>query len=162
MPGLPNELRIIFAEEFRRQVRNKGFMFFTALIVVVMIAAIPVTGFVVGLFEDAQEEAVEEAIGAMGAPDEGGIESTFGYVDPAGILPGAAKDESRIREFEQQRRRHRVRSVAARSTPSSCCRPTTSRRVGSRTTGRPATGARYGTTTYQCRSGISGHFSKTR
>ena len=102
MPGLPYELRIIFAEEFRRQVRNKGFMFFTVLIVVVMIAAIPVTGFVVGLFEDAQEEVVEEAIGAAAAPDDGGIESTFGYVDPAGILPGAAKDESRIREFDNK------------------------------------------------------------
>ena len=102
MPGLPYELRIIFAEEFRRQVRNKGFMFFTVLIVVVMIAAIPVTGFVVGLFEDAQEEVVEEAIAALAAPDEGGIESTFGYVDPAGILPGAAKDESRIREFDSK------------------------------------------------------------
>ena len=58
MPGLSYELRIIFAEEFRRQVRNKGFMFFTVLIVVVMVAAIPVTSLVVNLFEDAQEEGV--------------------------------------------------------------------------------------------------------
>ena len=102
MPGLPYELRIIFTEEFRRQVRNKAFMFFTVLIIVVMIAAIPVTGFVVGLFEDAQEEVVEEAIGAVAAPDDGSIESAFGYVDPAGILPGAAKDESQIREFDSK------------------------------------------------------------
>ena len=99
MPGLPYELRIIFAEEFRRQVRNKGFMFFTVLIVVVMIAAIPVTGFVVGLLEDAQDEAVAGATTPERAPDEGGIESTFGYFDPAGILPGAAKSESPLREF---------------------------------------------------------------
>lgn len=99
MPGLPYELRIIFAEEFRRQVRNKGFMFFTVLIVVVMIAAIPVTGFVVGLFEDAQEEVIEEAISTVPSPDDGGIEETFGYYDPAGVLPGAAKNESPLREF---------------------------------------------------------------
>ena len=102
MPVLPYELRIIFAEEFRRQVRNKGFMFFTVLIVVVMIAAIPVTGFVVGLFEDAQDEAIAGASALGPAPDEGDVESTFGYVDPAGILPGAAKDESRIREFDSK------------------------------------------------------------
>ena len=98
MPGLPYELRIIFAEEFRRQIRNKGFMFFTALIVVVMVAAIPVTGFVVGLFEDAQEDTGGSAA-AESTSDGGGIESTFGYVDSAGILPGAAKAESPLREF---------------------------------------------------------------
>ncbi len=99
MPGLPYELRIIFAEEFRRQVHNKGFMFFTVLIIVVMIAAIPVTGFVVGLLEDAQDEAIAGASAPEPAPDEGGVETTFGYFDPAGILPGAAKDESPLREF---------------------------------------------------------------
>ncbi len=98
MPGLPYELRVIFAEEFRRQVRNKGFMFFTVLIVVLMLAAIPVTGFVVGLLDDEQEKAAEGAP----VPGEGDIESTFGYVDPAGILPGAAKDESGIREYDSK------------------------------------------------------------
>ena len=98
MHGLPYELRIIFAEEFRRQIRNKGFMFFTALIVVVMVAAIPVTGFVVGLFGDAQEDTGGGAA-AESTSDGGGIESTFGYVDSAGILPGAAKAESPLREF---------------------------------------------------------------
>ena len=101
MPGLSYELRIIFAEEFRRQVRNKGFMFFTVLIVVVMVAAIPVTSLVVNLFEDAQEEGVGgTAAPAPASDDVGGIESTFGYVDPAGILPGAAKTESSLREFD--------------------------------------------------------------
>lgn len=102
MPGLPYELRIIFAEEFRRQVRNKGFMFFTVLIVVVMVAAIPVTGFVVGLLEDAREEVVGEATAPGQEADGGGVESTFGYYDPAGILPGAAKDESPLREFDSK------------------------------------------------------------
>ena len=102
MPGLPYELRIIFAEEFRRQVRNKGFMFFTVLIVVVMVAAIPVTGFVVGLLEDAQEEVAGEATAPGQAAGDGGVEATFGYYDPAGILPGAAKDESLLREFESK------------------------------------------------------------
>ena len=102
MPGLPYELRIIFAEEFRRQVRNKGFMFFTVLIVVVMVAAIPVTGFVVGLLEEAQDEVVGEATAPGQAEDDGGVESTFGYYDPAGILPGAAKDESQLREFDSK------------------------------------------------------------
>ncbi len=98
MPGLPYELRIIFAEEFQRQIRNKGFMFFTVLIVVMMAAAIPVTGFVVGMLEDAQEDTVGSAA-AESTSEGGGIESTFGYVDPAGILPDAAKAEAPLREF---------------------------------------------------------------
>ena len=99
MPGLPYELRIIFAEEFRRQIRNKGFMFFTVVILVGIIAAIPVTGFVVGLFEDAQDEAITSATTPESTSDEGGAEYTFGYYDPAGVLPDAAKSESPIREF---------------------------------------------------------------
>ena len=95
MPGLPYELRIIFAEEFRRQVRNKGFMFFTVLIVVVMVAAIPVTGFVVGLLEDAQEEVVGEATAPGQEADGGGVEYTFGYYDPAGILPARPRTSLR-------------------------------------------------------------------
>ena len=99
MPGLPNELRIIFAWEFRRQIRNKGFMFFTALIVVLMVGAIPVTPLIANLFEDAQEESAAAAIAEPAAVGRGGTESTFGYVDPADILPGAAKSESPLRLF---------------------------------------------------------------
>ena len=81
MPGLPYELRVIFAEEFRRQIRNKGFMFFTVLIVVLMVVAIPVAPVVVDLVKGAAEggPADEEA--------RGGPELGYGYVDPAGILP---------------------------------------------------------------------------
>ena len=99
MPGLSNELRIIFDWEFRRQIRNKGFMFFTALIVVLMVGAIPVTPLIANLFEDAQEESAATAIPEPAAVGRGGTESTFGYVDPAGILPGAAKSESPMRLF---------------------------------------------------------------
>ena len=99
MPGLPNELRIIFAWEFRRQIRNKGFMFFTALIVVLMVGAIPVTPLIANLFEDAQEESAAAAIAEPAAVGHGETESTFGYVDPADILPGAAKSESPLRLF---------------------------------------------------------------
>ena len=102
MPGLPNELRIIFAWEFRRQIRNKGFMFFTALIVVLMVGAIPITPLILNLFRDAQEEA-DPATAAETAVDERtGVESTFGYVDPAGVLPGAAKNESPLRLFDSK------------------------------------------------------------
>ena len=99
MPGLSNELRIIFDWEFRRQIRNKGFMFFTALIVVLMVGAIPVAPLIANLFEDAQEESAVAAIPEPAADGRGGIESTFGYVDPAGILPGAAKSQSPMRLF---------------------------------------------------------------
>ena len=99
MPGLSNELRIIFDWEFRRQIRNKGFVFFTALIVVLMVGAIPVTPLIANLFEDAQEESAAATIPVPAADGRGGTESTFGYVDPADILPGAAKGESPLRLF---------------------------------------------------------------
>ena len=81
MPGLPYELRVIFAEEFRRQIRNKGFMFFTVLIIVLMVVAIPIAPVVVDLVKGAAEggPADEEA--------RGGPELGYGYVDSAGILP---------------------------------------------------------------------------
>ncbi len=46
MPGLPNEMRVIFTEEFRRQIKNLGLIIFTATILVGMVAAIPITSFV--------------------------------------------------------------------------------------------------------------------
>ena len=99
MPGLSNELRIIFGWEFRRQIRNKGFMFFTALIVVLMVGAIPVAPLIANLFEDAQEESATATIPVPAAAGRGGIESDLGYVDPADILPGAAKSQSPMRLF---------------------------------------------------------------
>ena len=80
MPGLPYELRVIFAEEFRRQIRNKVFMFFTLLIVVLMVGAIPVTPVVVGLLDSASDELEPEGAREESAP-------AYGYVDSAGILP---------------------------------------------------------------------------
>ena len=81
MPGLPYEMRIIFAQEFRRQIRNKGLMFFTALILIIMVGAIPVTPIIVGLFEDAQEEASPQEIGEGISIPSGG-DMRYGYVDP--------------------------------------------------------------------------------
>ena len=93
MPGLPYEMRIIFAQEFRRQIRNKGLMFFTALILIIMVGAIPVTPIIVGLFEDAQEEASPQEIGEdISFPSRG--ETSYGYVDPSGILPAVSPWDS--------------------------------------------------------------------
>ncbi len=81
MPGLPYELRVIFAEEFRRQVRNRVFMFFTVLIVVLMVAAVPVTPVVVSLLDSA-------TVGDEPEPSTREAPSPrYGYVDTAGILP---------------------------------------------------------------------------
>ena len=80
MPGLPYELRVIFAEEFRRQIRNKVFMFFTVLIIVLMVGAIPITPVVVSLVDSATDEPDPEGAREESAPG-------YGYVDPAGILP---------------------------------------------------------------------------
>ena len=93
MPGLPYEMRIIFAQEFRRQIRNKGLMFFTALILIIMVGAIPVTPIIVGLFEDAQEEASPQEIGQEISFPSGG-DMRYGYVDPFGILPAVSPWDS--------------------------------------------------------------------
>ncbi len=81
MPGLPYELRVIFADGFRREIRNKGLVIFTVLVVVLMVGAIPITPVVVSLFDSA-------ASGAAAGDDRGeGASPGYGYVDPAGILP---------------------------------------------------------------------------
>lgn len=82
MRGLSPELRVIFGEEFRRQIRNRGFVFFTVLILALMLIAIPLTPVVVGLIQDDTADA--------GAPRDVGAEvlERIGYADPAGILPG--------------------------------------------------------------------------
>ena len=81
MPGLPYELGVIFAVEFRRQIRSKGFMFFTVLIVVLMVGAIPITPVVVSL--------VDSATGGDESNADTGDDPSprYGYLDPAGILP---------------------------------------------------------------------------
>jgi len=52
MRGPSRELRVIFAEEFRRQTRRGGFFFFAVLIPLLMLIAIPVTPLIVNLLED--------------------------------------------------------------------------------------------------------------
>ena len=81
MPGLPYELGVIFAVEFRRQIRSKGFMFFTVLIVVLMVGAIPITPIVVSLVDSATG-GDESEVDTRESPSP-----RYGYVDPAGILP---------------------------------------------------------------------------
>ncbi len=81
MPGPPYELGVIFAEEFRRQIRRKGFMFFTVLIVVLLVGAIPVTPVVVSLADTATD-------GGDSEPETREAPALrYGYVDTAGILP---------------------------------------------------------------------------
>ena len=100
MPGLPYEFRVIFAEEFRRQIRNKGFMFFTALILIIMVGAIPITPLIVNLFQDGQEDSIASTIQGntiddrVSARGSGGPPSLrYGYVDSEGVLPeGSAWD----------------------------------------------------------------------
>ncbi|MCY3886781.1 MAG: ABC transporter permease [Chloroflexi bacterium] len=79
MRGPSPELRVIFAEEFRRQIRGFGFAFFTVLIPVLMLIAIPITPVVVDLVEGDDSEGVPVV---TGAPLE-----RIGYADPAGVLP---------------------------------------------------------------------------
>ena len=81
MPGLPYELGVIFAVEFRRQIRSKGFMFFTVLIVVLLVGAIPITPIVVSLVDSATG-GDESEVDTRESPSP-----RYGYVDPAGILP---------------------------------------------------------------------------
>ncbi len=96
MPGLPYEFRVIFSEEFRRQIRNKGFMFFTALVLIIMVGAIPITPLIIGLFDDADEELSPELSGAnLGSS----LALRYGYADPAGILPQESPWPTPPRQF---------------------------------------------------------------
>jgi ABC-2 type transport system permease protein len=52
MRGPSRELRVIFAEEFRRQVRRPGFFFFVVLIPLLTLIAIPLTPPIVNMIED--------------------------------------------------------------------------------------------------------------
>ena len=81
MPGLPYELGVVFTEEFRRQIRRKGFMFFTVLIVVLLVGAIPVTPVVVSLADRATD------VGDSGPETREAPALRYGYVDTTGILP---------------------------------------------------------------------------
>jgi ABC-2 type transport system permease protein len=83
--GPSPELRVIFGEEFRRQLRRPGFIVFTVLLAAVMLIAIPVTPLIVNLIED-------DSTADTGVVDEAPLEG-IGYVDPAGVLPGPGQQD---------------------------------------------------------------------
>ena len=61
MRGPSREMRVIFHEEFRRQIRRRGFIFFTLLIPILMGVSILVTPFIVNLIEsDSPDDATVE------------------------------------------------------------------------------------------------------
>jgi ABC-2 type transport system permease protein len=82
MRGPSRELRVIFAEEFRRQTRRGGFVFFTLFFPVLMGIAILLTPFVVNLIQGDSPDDPGDVPGEV-APLE-----SAGYTDPAGVLPG--------------------------------------------------------------------------
>jgi len=86
MRGPSRELRVIFAEEFRRQTRRGGFFFFAVLIPLLMLIAIPVTPLIVNLLED-------DSPADTGVVDDGPLERV-GYVYPAGVLPGPGQQDA--------------------------------------------------------------------
>ncbi len=79
MRGPSRELRVIFAEEFRRHLRRPGFIFFTVFMAAIMLIAIPVTPLIVNLIEDDTPADTGEE-----APLE-----RVGYVDSAGVIAGS-------------------------------------------------------------------------
>ncbi len=88
MRGPSAEFRIIFSEEFRRQVRRPGFVFFALLIPLLMLIAIPLTPFVVDLIEEDNPEQTQDFEAGWDAL------ATVGYVDSTGVLPGAGSQDS--------------------------------------------------------------------
>ena len=83
MRGPSRELRVIFAEEFKQQLRRPGFIVFTVLIAALMLIAIPVTPLIVNLIvDDTPADTGEEA------PLE-----KVGYVDSAGVLAGSESQD---------------------------------------------------------------------
>ena len=81
MRGPSTELRVIFSEEFRQQLRRPGFIFFTVLMAAMMLIAIPVTPLIVDLIEDDSSEDTGESAEGEESPLE-----MVGYVDSAGAL----------------------------------------------------------------------------
>jgi len=85
MRGPSRELRVIFAEEFKQQLRRPGFLFFTVLLAAVMLIAIPVTPLIVNLI-------VDDIPVDTGVVDEAPL-ARVGYADPAGVLPGPGSQD---------------------------------------------------------------------
>jgi len=80
------ELRIIFSEEFRRQIRRPGFFIFALIIPVLMLVAIPLTPVFVDLIVDDSPDQVVD-------PDDNPL-ATVGYVDAADVLAGSGSQDS--------------------------------------------------------------------
>ncbi len=86
MRGPSPELRVIFAEEFRRQIRRPGSTSFTVALSVLMLIAIPLTSCVVNLIEeDSPDQTVDVGANPL---------ATVGYVDPSGALPGPGQQDA--------------------------------------------------------------------
>jgi len=84
--GLSPELRVIFTEEFRRQLRSPGFFIFAIAIPVLMLIAIPLTPVVVNLIvDDDPDKAADVSEDPL---------ATVGYLDAAGVLAGAGSQDS--------------------------------------------------------------------
>lgn len=96
MPGLPYEFRVIFVEEFRRQIRNKSFMFFTVLVLIIMVGAIPITPVVVNMLEGPTEE---EALDTSAGGNLGGEAFRYGYVDETGNLANEFPGQTSPRRY---------------------------------------------------------------
>jgi len=85
MRGPSRELRVIFAEEFRRQLRRPSFIVFTVLLAAMMLIAIPVTPLIVNLI-------VDDSPADTGVVVESPLER-IGYVDMAGVLAGSESQD---------------------------------------------------------------------
>ena len=86
MRGPSPELRVIFTEEFRRQLRGPGFFIFAIAIPVLMLIAIPLTPVVVNLItDDDPDKAADVSEDPL---------ATVGYVDAAGVLAGPGSQDS--------------------------------------------------------------------
>ncbi len=86
MRGPSPELRVIFSEEFRRQLRRRSFTVFTVVMAALMLAAIPLTSLIVNLVEgSASDQAAEVAENPL---------ATVGYVDAQHVLAGPGSQGS--------------------------------------------------------------------
>lgn len=81
MRGASHEVRVVFSEEFGRQIRNMGFLVFTAIVTLLMVAAVPLTPLIADFVQDDVVEALEKHFD-MDAPF-----GRIGYADPASVLP---------------------------------------------------------------------------
>lgn len=86
MHGPSPELRVIFREEFRRQLRRRSFTVFTVFVAALMLAAIPLTSLIVDLIEgDPADQTVDVGENPL---------ARVGYVDLAHVLNGPGSQDS--------------------------------------------------------------------